>query len=245
MAVPRIFVSSTYYDLKTVRSDLERFIESMGYEPVLNEKGHIPYGNERKLEEYCYKEVGACDMIVSIIGGRYGSSSTKGDASISQMELKTALDIGRQVYIFVDKSVKSEHKFYQNNKGVEGLQFTSVDNIKVFDYLDFVESLSLNNATFGFDVANDIILFLREQWAGLFKLFLQDKAKEPEKQVINEIKETAQTLRQLVGFLAEDKKNTSSAIQTILGVNHPIFNPGRLKPPVSRPAWFRPSWDHV
>ena len=110
MAAPRIFVSSTYYDLKTVRSDIERFIETMGYEPVLNEKGHIPYGNKNKLEEYCYKEVGACDIIVSIIGGRYGSSSAREDASISQMELKTAIDLGRQVYVFVDKSVKSEHK---------------------------------------------------------------------------------------------------------------------------------------
>jgi hypothetical protein len=37
MAKPRIFVSSTFYDLRQIRSDLERFIKEIGYEPVLNE----------------------------------------------------------------------------------------------------------------------------------------------------------------------------------------------------------------
>jgi len=40
MSKPRIFVSSTYYDLKHVRSSLEAFIERLGYEPILSEKGH-------------------------------------------------------------------------------------------------------------------------------------------------------------------------------------------------------------
>ncbi|SFL12861.1 protein of unknown function [Paenibacillus sp. 1_12] len=39
MARPRVFVSSTFYDLKYVRADLERFIKEFGYDAVLNEKG--------------------------------------------------------------------------------------------------------------------------------------------------------------------------------------------------------------
>jgi len=55
MAKPRIFISSTFFDLKQVRSDIDRFIKDLGYEPVLNELGSIPYGKNDKLEEYCYK----------------------------------------------------------------------------------------------------------------------------------------------------------------------------------------------
>lgn len=95
MARPRIFLSSTYYDLKQVRIDIERFIKDFGYESVLNERGNIPYGSERKLEEYCYKEIELCDMLVSIVGGRYGSQSHEGNYSISNLELKTAIDKGR------------------------------------------------------------------------------------------------------------------------------------------------------
>lgn len=67
MAKPRIFISSTYYDLKYVRADLERFIESLGYEPVRFEKGNIPYGKDLSPESYAYREIELCDIIVSII----------------------------------------------------------------------------------------------------------------------------------------------------------------------------------
>lgn len=50
MAKPRIFISSTFYDLRQVRSDLYQFIESLGYEPIRNEEGDIPYGKEEELE---------------------------------------------------------------------------------------------------------------------------------------------------------------------------------------------------
>jgi hypothetical protein len=36
MAKPRVFVSSTYYDLKHLRSAIEAFIDSLGYEPILS-----------------------------------------------------------------------------------------------------------------------------------------------------------------------------------------------------------------
>jgi hypothetical protein len=39
MAKPRVFVISTYYDLKHIRNSLEAFIESLGYDPVLFESG--------------------------------------------------------------------------------------------------------------------------------------------------------------------------------------------------------------
>ena len=84
MAKPRIFVSSTYFDLRVVRADLERFIREIGFEPVLFERGHIPYGKEEALEEYCYREISTCDVLVSIIGGKYGSQSKDEKHSITQ-----------------------------------------------------------------------------------------------------------------------------------------------------------------
>lgn len=41
MAVPRIFVSSTYYDLRHVRDDIEIFLKGLGYTPVMHDKGNI------------------------------------------------------------------------------------------------------------------------------------------------------------------------------------------------------------
>ena len=53
MARPRVFISSTFYDLRHVRADLEAFIRDMGYDPVLHERGAVPYGSDQALEEYC------------------------------------------------------------------------------------------------------------------------------------------------------------------------------------------------
>jgi Domain of unknown function (DUF4062) len=41
MAKPKIFISSTFYDLKQIRSDLDNFVENLGYEPIRNEEGDI------------------------------------------------------------------------------------------------------------------------------------------------------------------------------------------------------------
>ena len=101
MARPRVFISSTFYDLRQVRADLERFIKELGYEPVLNERGSIPYEAKEQLEEYCYREIELCEILLALIGGRYGTGSKRSPYSISQLELKTAMDKGKQVYVFV------------------------------------------------------------------------------------------------------------------------------------------------
>ena len=40
---PRIFVSSTFYDLKYIREDLSNFIKSYNFEPIMFEDGDIGY----------------------------------------------------------------------------------------------------------------------------------------------------------------------------------------------------------
>ena len=84
MARPRVFVSSTYYDLKYVRSDLESFIKSLGYDPILSEKGDIAYLPDRPLDQSCYKEAENSDIYVLIIGGRYGSASSPGGLDVPE-----------------------------------------------------------------------------------------------------------------------------------------------------------------
>ena len=227
MAKPRFFISSTFYDLKSIRSELEVFLTSLGYEPVLNEKGHISYGSKEKLEEYCYKEIQLCDILISVVGGRYGSKSVHGDDTISQHELKTALELGKQVFIFVDKAVKSEHRFYQANKSNQETKYTSVDNKKVFEILDFIDSLPLNNATFGFDTGQEIIQYLKEQLSGLFKNLLIESSKLNEVALIKDLKENIDTLRQLVSIISKNNTPKQDAISEVLTLQHPAF--ARLK----------------
>ncbi|GLB49211.1 DUF4062 domain-containing protein [Neptunitalea lumnitzerae] len=223
MAKPRIFISSTYYDLRQVRADIERFIKDLGYDPVLNEHGDIPYGSEDKLEDYCYKEINNVDILVSIIGGRYGTESNKEKNSISQMELKTAFELNKQVYIFIEKSIYSEYYFYLKNKGNDSVKLYYADNIKIHEFIDMVKALPNNNTIHGFETSSDITQFLKVQWAGLFQRFLQEQTRLKELNVIKGIEATSKTLNQLVTFLTEEKRGTNEAINEILLSNHPAM----------------------
>jgi hypothetical protein len=223
MAKPKIFISSTYYDLRHIRSDIERFIKDQGYESVLNEQGNIAYGKDEKLEDYCYKEINNVDILVSIIGGRYGSESKNDNNSISQMELKTAFELNKQVYIFIEKSVYNEYHFYLSNKSNETTIYTYADNVKIYQFIEFVESLPNNNTIHGFETSSDISTFLKEQWAGLFQRFLQDQTRNKELNIIKGIENTAKTLNQLVTFLTEEKRGSENAINEILLSNHPAM----------------------
>ena len=116
MAKPRVFISSTFYDLRQIREDLERVIRELGYEPVRHEAGSIPYDKKDKLESSAYREVELSDIVVAVVGGRFGSESHEEPGySISQKELKRALERNIQVFIFIEKNVLSEYSTYQLN----------------------------------------------------------------------------------------------------------------------------------
>ena len=189
MARPRIFVSSTYYDLKHIRSSLENFIDSMGFESILSEKGQIAYSPEIPLDESCYREVGNSDIFIIIIGGRYGSEkSEKRDEkdkdffdrydSITKQEYKSAVERDVPSYILIEKSVYSEHEIFLKNKNNESINYVHVDSVNIFHLIEDILSQPRNNPVHQFDRYSDIEAWLKEQWAGLFRELLNQRSKQ-------------------------------------------------------------------
>jgi hypothetical protein len=224
MAKPRVFISSTFFDLKSIRDDLDRFIKNQGFEPVRHERGQIAYGHEERPEKYAYREIDTCDMLVCIIGGRFGTTSYNGTHSITQSELKKALEISKQVYIFVEDGVHKEYTFFQTNKSISGVKYTSVDNPKVHEFLEEIHNLSKGNPIFPFSVASDITALLQEQWAGLFQRLLQENANRQQANLIDELQRSLNTVGQLVQFLSDQNNNNKTTIDDILFENHPLFS---------------------
>lgn len=222
MAKPRIFLSSTYFDLKNVRADLERFVRDRGFDPVLHERGNVPYGKESALEDYCYREIGGCDIVVSIVGGRYGSPSKQEPYSISQLELKTAHELQKPIYVFVERDVLAEYRTYTKNRE-ESIDWAAVNDVRIYNFLDEVFSLKLNNQVAPFETSLDITLILQEQWAGLFQRLLQEGGQQEQLTMVREMRENIQTLRQLVDYLVHEKNQGGEAISQILLMNHPAF----------------------
>ncbi len=224
MARPRVFISSTYYDLRQVREDLERMIRELGYEPVRNETGSIPYAKDEELETSAYREVELSDIIVAIVGGRFGAESqVSPGSSISQEELRRALDQGVQVYIFIEQSVNAEYQTYLLNKKSADVKYRFVDDPRIYEFVEKLHALPKNNAIATFETSIDITNHLREQWAGLFQRFLSERQRISQVKVLEQMHATAQTLKETVDFLTKDSANRDEAFKSVVLMNHPAF----------------------
>ena len=223
MARPQVFISSTYFDLKTIRDDISRYLKELGYDSIRHEVGAVPYSRGEKLETSCYREVANCDILVCIVGGRYGTSSSTANGSITQNELKSAYEQGKQVYIFVDRNVYSEWHFYQKNKKISDVVYSSVDDKKVFEFLDEVSQLPTGNPLFSFDTSNELISVLKEQLSGLFKRLLSEETQKEQRRLFEELKASIATVGELAKYLSEKSDQGQDFINGILMADHPIF----------------------
>lgn len=225
MAKPRVFISSTFYDLKQIRVDLDNFIMSLGYDVVRNEEGEIPYGTNSKLEDYCYKEISTVDIVVAIIGGRFGTASDVNQKySISNEEIKTAIEHNKQVYVFIDRDVNAEFQTYLKNKEKDiDIEYSHVDDKRIFQFIEEIKGLKRNNIIHPFYSSGEIISFLREQWAGLLQHYLQEQAKFSETDTLRDLKETLGLAKNLTELLVSANEDQNKNISEIVFASHPVF----------------------
>ena len=204
---PRIFVSSTYYDLRHVRERLERFIKNYGFEPVLFESDKVTYEHGKPVDQSAYAEVELCHIMVLIIGGRYGSPASNSNVeiyqnkydeeyiSITRKELEKALESRLPLFIFIDKKVHAEYETYKENeqffdelnqldkvgKQLETrFSFAHVDSPSVFRFIDIVRNQPIKT----FDKVEEIENYLQSQFAGYFYLYLDSLKKASEERKI-------------------------------------------------------------
>lgn len=222
MAKTRIFISSTYYDLKQVRNDLEIFIKNMGYDPVLFERGNIPYGKDEDLASYCYKEIENTDIVICIIGGKYGSKSKK-EGSITQEELKKAFEQGKQVYIFVERNVLTEYKTWSSNREIKGIKYSYVDDTKIYEFIETMYGLPNNNQIFAFENSREITEYLKEQWSGLFQRFLREESKKEEISLAKQLKEQINSLDTITKYLKEENKDNGKDLSEFVFLNNKLL----------------------
>lgn len=225
MARLRIFVSSTYYDLRHIRSSMEAFIEGMGYEAVLFESGGIPFHHDMTLADACYAEVQTCHMLVLVIGGRYGSADEKRKEqasediiermyeaynSVTKREYETAREKNIPVFIFVEKNVRAEYETFKSNRLNSTIKYAHVDSVNIFRLLDDILNQSHNNYIKEFEKFEDISSWLREQWAGIYSDLLLARRDQVA------IKSMADRIAELSELTSSMKSYTETIMMTVL-----------------------------
>jgi hypothetical protein len=169
MALLRVFVSSTCYDLSVLRNQLRAFIEAQGHEPVMSDYNDVLYDPRHHTHTSCIDEIVGCDVMVVIIGSRLGgvsipealdrvdidaliTSSTsietlkkKENISITQLEVLKAIEESIPIFTFVDDRVWHDHATYEKNKTksiIDQMEFSSIDKPKTARYIfEFINFL--------------------------------------------------------------------------------------------------------
>lgn len=163
VAKPKVFISSTCYDLGIVRSELRHFINGFGFEPLMSDHSDILYDPKQHTHDSCIAEVSSSDLLVLIIGSRLGGkalpsaralvnledvegensenkiSKLKDRLSITQLETLRAVELGVPIYAFVQSDVLRDHHLYEKNKSkthiIKEIEFPSIEKIDTAEYI--------------------------------------------------------------------------------------------------------------
>lgn len=176
MARPRVFVSSTCYDLASERDSLIDFCHSFGFDVVLSERGDVFFHPDLHTHEACVSEISSCHILVLIVGGRFGGKYvTDSKKSITNAEYSAAKNGDLPVFSFIKQDVLQDHNVWQRNKQkpfAKEIIYPSIDKQEhaqdIFNFIDEVRLSKNNNAYFPFNLPREIHEHLRKQWASLF-----------------------------------------------------------------------------
>lgn len=162
--VPTVMISSTYYDLRQVRKDLVSFIENdLGYDALASEFDSFPVDPDADTIENCRRRVEReADILVLIIGGRYGFIDKKRNQSVTNLEYLTARAKGIPIYAFVDKGVLPLLAVWEKNPKAK--YAPTVTDTRVFEFIRQVRTMD-SVWTYEFEHAQDIVNALRKQFA--------------------------------------------------------------------------------
>lgn len=170
MAALRVFVSSTCVDLGSHREHIRSLLTRMGYEPVMSDYADVLYDPRKHTHTSCIREVMHADMVVLLIGPRFGGTAVpealdevdvatiaakastaliendEKKYSITQLEVLKALELGIPLLTFVAADVHGDHHTYVKNKDrdfIDRVDFPSIQKPKTAKYIfEFISFLT-------------------------------------------------------------------------------------------------------
>lgn len=228
MSKLKVFISSTCYDLDNVRDGLREFICNFGYEPVMSEYGDVLYDPRIHTHSSCIEEVKNCDMLVLLIGGRFGGKAINEavsmidfervkqkikartaiddeNLSITHLEVLKAIEYGIPVYTFIKENVLKEHELYEINKNkkiINEIEFPSIEKQEtakyIFEFINIVRLRNNGNNIFAFRKESDIEEMLRRQWSGYFQKLIKEQFSKKGKKDTSILEKKVDELQELV-----------------------------------------------
>ena len=135
----------------------------MGYRPLLSEHPSFPIDPDATTIENCRRRVEQdADVLVLVIGGRYGSIDATPNKSVTNLEYTSARHKRIPIYVFIDPQVLALLPLWKRNQAADFSE--QVDSPRLFEFIEHVRTIDavwMNE----FRIACDITDALRTQFA--------------------------------------------------------------------------------
>lgn len=117
------------------------------------------------------------------------------------------------MYIFVEDKVYTEFFTWQKNRDNTEINYSYVDNPKIYMFLEKVYELPANNQIVSFSKTSEIIEYLKEQWSGLFHEYLIEETKKEEISLAIKLKEQIENFNNIIEYLKENNEKIDSTLK--------------------------------
>lgn len=161
----------------------------------------VLFDPQEHTHESCIREVAGCDVVLLIVGGRFGGKGVpkaidaasiaevdgltdehKKQLSVTQLEVCKAISDGIPVYTFVQSNVWHDHHVYEVNKEspqIDDMRFPSIEKAStakyIFEFINFLRHRSAGNSILSYSRIEEIEEAMRHQWSGLFQRMLRER----------------------------------------------------------------------
>jgi len=160
---PRIFISSTIYDFKDLRSAMKFYLENYGYEVLLSEFNDFTKKIAENSYQACLDTISYSDYFILLIGSRVGGYyDLHNQISITQMEYRKAYECIRanklKILVFIREDIWT---IKEDRKGLEEILVNEKkfgDELSENEIKEIVNHSSriVNDADFIFKFINEV-----------------------------------------------------------------------------------------
>jgi len=163
---PKVFLSSTVYDLIDLRAEASQHISDLGLSPSLSDSAVSEFSvvaDENSIET-CLANVKSSDFFVLVLSRRYGPSLGKigyDDISATHLEYRHAVEHSVPVLFYVRDKLEAEYRIWTKNKGTDvDFRWVSDKDAGLFDLIEehrkLVDKRNRSNWYFTFSNCRDL-----------------------------------------------------------------------------------------
>src|SRR3712207_4697824 len=120
---PKIFISSTIYDLGDARGALKHVLNKQyGLDVYTSESPDFPIINNQHSYDVCLNRLKECDLAIALIDTRYGGiyeTKQGSPISITRKEVRVAQEAGIPIWTFVRTQTWEERKKFKDFRSEE------------------------------------------------------------------------------------------------------------------------------